>query len=70
MANFALENNIFNLIKLNHMKMKQKITFLLTALMCLSGTSAWALEQDADGIYQIGTAEDLVAFAELVNGGG
>lgn len=50
--------------------MKQKLTFLLTALMCLSGTSAKALEQDADGIYQIGTAEDLVAFAELVNGGG
>ena len=49
--------------------MKQKLFFLLTALMCVFGTSAWALEQDADGIYQIGTAEDLVAFSELVNGG-
>ena len=37
--------------------------------MCVFGTSAWALEKDADGIYQIGTAEDLVAFSELVNGG-
>ncbi len=49
--------------------MKQKLFFLLTALMCVLGTSAWALEKDADGIYQIGTAEDLVAFSELVNGG-
>ena len=51
------------------MDMKQKVSFLLSALMCMLGTSAWALEQDADGIYQIGTAEDLVAFSELVNGG-
>ncbi len=49
--------------------MKQKLSFLLSALMCVFGTSAWALEKDADGIYQIGTAEDLVAFSELVNGG-
>ena len=49
--------------------MKQELSFLLTALMFVLGTSAWALEKDADGIYQIGTAEDLVAFAELVNGG-
>ena len=49
--------------------MRQKITYLLSALMCVLVTSAWALEKDADGIYQIGTAEDLVAFSELVNGG-
>ena len=40
---------------------------LLTAFLAVSG-SAWALSQ-IDGVYQIGTAEDLKAFAELVNGG-
>ncbi|MCR5433456.1 MAG: hypothetical protein K6F20_03560 [Bacteroidaceae bacterium] len=36
--------------------------------MCVFGTSAWALDVK-DGVYQIGTAEGLVAFSELVNGG-
>ena len=40
---------------------------LLTAFLAVSG-SAWALSQ-IDGVYQIGTAEDLKAFAELVNDG-
>ena len=39
----------------------------LTALLSAVGTAAWALEK-VDGVYQIGTAEDLKAFAELVNG--
>ena len=39
----------------------------LTALLSIASTTAWALTQ-VDGVYQIGTAEDLKAFAELVNG--
>ncbi|MCR4922236.1 MAG: hypothetical protein K5945_11120, partial [Bacteroidaceae bacterium] len=47
----------------------KKITLLsLTALMWLMGTNAWALDQK-DGVYQIGTAEDLAAFAKIVNDG-
>ena len=47
--------------------MKKHIIFLFT-LISMIGTNVWALEQK-DGVYQIGTVEDLVAFAELVNGG-
>ena len=48
--------------------MKQKITsFLLLALMCLMGVDAYALEKNGEGVYQIGTAQDLLDFAELVN---
>ncbi len=36
--------------------------------MSLEGMKVWALSQK-NGIYQIGTDEDLVAFAELVNKG-
>jgi len=49
--------------------MKHKLlTLLLTALLGLTGMNAWALDQ-IDGVYQIGTAQDLVDFATLVNGG-
>ena len=49
--------------------MKQKLlTLLLTALLGLTGMNAWALDQ-ADGVYQIGTAQDLADFAGIVNGG-
>ena len=41
----------------------------LTTLMCLMGTSAWALSQRADGVYVIKNAADLYAFAKLVNAG-
>ena len=48
--------------------MKQKVTsFLLLALMCLMGVDAYALEKNGEGVYQIGTAQDLLDFAELVN---
>ena len=48
--------------------MKRVISsLLLTAFLAVSG-SAWALSQ-IDGVYQIGTAADLKAFAELVNDG-
>lgn len=38
------------------------------AVLWLVSTTGWALDQ-VGGVYQIGTAEDLAAFAELVNGG-
>jgi len=49
--------------------MNKKFTSLLAlALCCLSGTSAWALEKNADGVYQIGNADQLIEFAKIVNG--
>ncbi len=50
--------------------MRRKLLSLcLMATMFVMGTSAWALEKNADGAYQIGTAEDFKAFADLVNAG-
>ena len=47
--------------------MKRKFTYsFLTALMCLAGLNAWALDQK-DGVYQIGTAADLAEFANVIN---
>ena len=40
----------------------------MTALLSVVSTAAWALSE-VNGFYQIGTAADLKAFAELVNGG-
>ena len=48
--------------------MKKNIP-LLFALMCMAGIKTWALEQNAKGVYQIGSSEDLMAFSELVNSG-
>lgn len=48
--------------------MRYKFTLFLTALLCMAGMNAWALDQK-DGVYQISTAQDLVDFANLVNGG-
>ena len=42
--------------------------WLSLAVMWLVSSNAWALDQK-DGVYQIGSADDLAAFAELVNGG-
>ncbi|MBQ7180305.1 MAG: hypothetical protein IJR87_03325 [Bacteroidaceae bacterium] len=39
----------------------------LAMLFSLAGLSAWALEENADGVYEIGTPQDLVAFSELLN---
>ena len=36
------------------------------AVMTVMGSSAWALDQK-DGVYQIGSLEDYLAFASLVN---
>ena len=46
---------------------KELLNLCLTAVLSIASTTAWALDQ-VDGVYQIGTAEDLKAFAELVNG--
>ena len=51
--------------------MKQKLLYVFLMLyLCFTGSmNGWALEQDANGVYQIGTAQDLKDFAALVNGG-
>ena len=41
---------------------------MMLFLLLLWGSGLKALDQK-DGVYQIGTADDLVAFSELVNGG-
>lgn len=46
------------------MKKKLRSCLSLALLLCAS-VSAWALEPDENGIYRIGTADDLKAFAEL-----
>ena len=50
--------------------MKKRLQSLcLMAVVTVIGMSAWALQKNTEGAYQIGSAEDLKAFAELVNGG-
>ena len=46
---------------------KRLLNLCMTALLSVVSTAAWALSE-VNGVYQIGTAEDLKAFAELVNG--
>ena len=48
---------------------KKLLNLCLTALACVISVAAYALDKNGEGVYQIGTAEDLKAFAELVNGG-
>ena len=43
-------------------------TLMMLLSLLLWGNGLKALDQN-DGVYQIGTAEDLLAFSELVNGG-
>ena len=40
----------------------------LSALLCVGG-HVWALEPNGEGVYEIGSASDLVAFAGIVNDG-
>ena len=47
---------------------KKLLNLCMAGLMSLVGTAAWALSE-VGGVYQIGTAADFNAFAELVNGG-
>ncbi|MBO7067817.1 MAG: hypothetical protein J6W52_03940 [Bacteroidaceae bacterium] len=46
---------------------RKLLNLCLTALLSVVSTAAWALSE-VNGVYQIGTAADLKAFAELVNG--
>ena len=46
---------------------RKLLNLCMTMLMSFVCTAAWALSE-VGGVYQIGTADDLVAFAELVNG--
>ena len=47
---------------------KKLLNLCLTALLSVVSTAAWALSE-VNGVYQIGTAEDLEEFAALVNDG-
>ena len=50
--------------------MKKNLRLLLClALGWLASTSAFAQDQVEGGVYQIGDADDLIAFAGVVNGG-
>ena len=48
---------------------KTVTTFFLAVLACMTGMSAWALEPNNEGVYEIANGEDLMAFSALVNGG-
>lgn len=45
---------------------KRLLSLCMLAAMAVAGTSAWALDQK-DGVYQINSLEDYLAFASLVN---
>ena len=47
---------------------KKLLNLCMVALLSVVSTAAWALSQ-VDGVYQIGTAEDLEEFTALVNKG-
>ena len=47
---------------------KNLLNLCMTALLSVVSTAAWALSE-VDGVYQIGTAEDLEEFTALVNKG-
>ena len=50
--------------------MKQRFTYLcMWVLCCLTCTNVFALEKNANDVYEIGTAAQLVEFANIVNGG-
>ncbi|MBQ7988483.1 MAG: hypothetical protein IJ253_08245 [Bacteroidaceae bacterium] len=49
--------------------MRKRVFLLLAALTCLAETSVWALQPNAEGVYEIGSARDLMDFAALVGSG-
>ncbi|MBO4840301.1 MAG: hypothetical protein J5524_04295 [Bacteroidaceae bacterium] len=51
--------------------MRKRLLYgLLLLFACMTGSvRVWALEPDDNGVYQIGTAQDLIDFAALVNNG-
>lgn len=62
--NFKSITNLFT-----NMKQRLLYGFLLLFVCVTSSIRAWALEKDVEGVYQIGTAQDLIDFAALVNAG-
>lgn len=51
------------------MNQRLLLGILVLFLYVTGGMRIYALERDAGGVYQIGTAQDLIDFAALVNGG-
>ena len=49
--------------------MKQKLFYLLLSFLIIGGGKLNALTQDGNGVYQIGTADELIDFAGIVNSG-
>lgn len=51
--------------------MRKRLLYgLLLLFACMTGSvKVWALEPDDNGVYQIGTAQDLIDFAAIVNNG-
>jgi hypothetical protein len=51
--------------------MKKRLLYgFLVLFVCMTGSMrAWALEQDANGVYQIGTEQDLIDFAAVISSG-
>ena len=49
--------------------MKRFTLLSVTALAWFLGMNAWAIESNDNGVYEISSPEDLVAFAQLINGG-
>lgn len=45
------------------------LLLLVTAVFCGFAPRAWALEQNAEGVYELRTPQELKAFRDLVNGG-
>ena len=63
------KGRFLSLKKLNFKMRKGFFSALLALAMAAWGTSAAALETDGNGVYQIRTAEDLIAFSALINAG-
>ena len=57
--------------KPNIISMKQRLLYgILVLFACMTGSiRVCALEQDANGVYQIGTEQDLIDFAAVISGG-
>ena len=51
--------------------MKQRLLYGILVLCAYMAGSmrVCALEQDANGVYQIGTEQDLIDFAAVISGG-
>lgn len=48
--------------------MRKFTSLFVCSLLCMVANTAWALNQ-TDGVYQIGTADELIEFATIVNNG-